>query len=191
MIVNKIYDDIYEIEDFITDDEHKYIIELINSLKEKDWFCEREDYTTPEFWFGKSMFFPADYPQVIKNINKRIESLFMFSYGISGITSINRYSKNENMGRHKDNHTKNGDIHSAYGIVLYYNDNYLGGEIEYPELNIKIKPKFKSLIIHSGDILHGTCPVIDDNTRYFSTAFVKEKIGTPAKLNPEIFGINQ
>jgi hypothetical protein len=94
------------------------------------------------------------------------------------------------MATHRDNHTKDGDIHSAYGIVLYYNDNYLGGEIEYPELNIKVKPKSKSLIIHGGDILHGTCPVLDENIRYFSTAFVKEKIGTPAKLNRQIFRDN-
>ena len=190
MIATKIHDDIYEIENFITDDEHRYILDLINSLDEKDWFCEREDYTTPEFWFGKSMFFSTDHPQIIKDINKRIESLFMFSYRISNITSLNRYSKNESMATHRDNHTKDGDIHSAYGVVLYYNDNYLGGEIEYPELNIKIKPKSKSLIIHGGDILHGTCPVIDDNTRYFSTAFIKEKIGTTVKLNPQIFKEN-
>jgi hypothetical protein len=190
MRATKIYDDIYEIENFITDDEHKYILEVIDSLDEKDWFCEREDYTTPEFWFGKSMFFPIDHPQVIKDINKRIESLFMFSHGMSNITCLNRYSKNESMPTHRDNHTKDEDVQSAYGIVLYYNDNYLGGEIEYPELNIKVKPKSKSLIIHGGSILHGTCPVLDENTRYFSTAFVKEKIGTPAKLNPEIFGVN-
>jgi hypothetical protein len=136
------------------------------------------------------MFFEASPPLLIKDINKRIDSLFMFSSGMSNITCINRYSKDESMGRHRDNHTKDGDIYSAYGVVLYYNDNYIGGEIEYPDLDIKIKPKAKSLIVHSGDILHGTCPVIDDNVRYFSTAFVKEKIGTPVKLNPEVFGEN-
>lgn len=188
MLINKIYDGIYEIENFINDDECKEILQIVNLAKEEDWFCERDDYTTPDFWFGKSMFFNQNQPVVIQNINKRLEDLFMFSCGMSSMTNISRYSKGDAMGRHKDNHTKNGDIHSAYGVVLYYNDDYLGGEIEYPEINIKIKPKSKSLIIHSGDILHGTCPVISDDIRYFSTAFIKEKIGTPAILNPQIFG---
>lgn len=188
MIVNKIYNGIYEIENFITDEENDQIFKIIQSLSEEDWFVDRDDYTTPGFWFGKSMFFEASPPLLIQDINRRIDSLFMFSSGMSNITCINRYSKDESMGRHRDNHTKDGDIYSAYGVVLYYNDNYIGGEIEYPDLDIKIKPKAKSLIVHSGDILHGTCPVIDDNTRYFSTAFVKEKTGTPVKLNSEIFG---
>jgi hypothetical protein len=188
MIVNKIYNGIYEIENFITDEENEQILTIVQSLNEKEWFVDKEDYTTPEFWFGKSMFFSEPAPLLIQEINERIQSLFMFYYGMSNITCLNRYAKSESMGRHRDNHTKDGDTHSAYGVVLYYNDNYIGGEIEYPELDIKIKPKARSLIVHSGDILHGTCPVIDDNTRYFSTAFVKEKIGIPVKLNPQIFG---
>lgn len=190
MLINKVYDQIYEIENFINDDECKEIFTIIDLAKEKDWFCDRDDYTTPDFWFGKSIFFDQGQPSVIQNINKKIEELFMFSYGRPLITSISRYRKDDAMGRHRDNHTKDGDIHSAYGLVLYYNDNYLGGEIEYPEINIKIKPKAKSLIIHSGDILHGTCPVASNDIRYFSTAFIKEKIGTPAILNPKIFGEN-
>ena len=190
MIINKFYDGIYEIENFISDSECGEIFKIIDSTKESDWFCERDDYTTPEFWYGKSVFFNENQHKVIQDINKRLEDLFVFSYAMSKITNISRYRKDEAMGRHRDNHTKeeNGSVSSAYGVVLYYNDDYLGGEIEYPEIDIKIKPKAKSLIVHSGDILHGTSPVLSDSVRYFSTGFVKEKVGTAVTLNPNIFG---
>ena len=188
MLVNKIYEDIYEIENFISDTEHSFILQIINSLNEKDWFCERDDYTTPEFWFGKSMFFDKAQTDIVESINQKLSNLFINSYGRPTITNISRYRQNDAMGRHRDNHTKDEDVYSAYGAVLYYNDEYLGGEIEYPEIGIKIKPKSKSLIIHGGDILHGTCPVIDDKVRYFSTIFVKEKSKMPVRLNHEIFG---
>jgi hypothetical protein len=187
MIVNKVYDNIYEIENFITDDECESILNIISKLNEKDWFCEDEGYTSPDFWIGKSMFFTNPYPSIIDNINKRIVDLFLSLNRMSSVSGINRYSKDQAMAQHRDNHTKDGDEYSAFGVVLYYNDNYLGGLIEYPELDIRIKPKAKSLIIHGGDILHGTSPIIDNGIRYFSTAFVKEKPGSPAILNPIIF----
>ena len=188
MIVNKVYNNIYEIENFITDDECQSILNIISDLNEKDWFREDEDYSSPDFWIGKTMFFNNPYPLFIEDINKRIVNLFSSFNRISSISAINRYSKDQAMAQHRDNHNKDGDEYSAFGIVLYYNDNYLGGSIEYPELNIQIKPKAKSLIIHGGDILHGTSPIENDGIRYFSTAFIKEKPGFPAILKSSIFG---
>lgn len=187
MVINKIYENIYEIEDFITDSECKSILDIISKLNETNWFVEEQRHTMSNFWFGKSIHFPDSNSLFIENINRRLANLFAsFSY-ISPISGINRYSKDQYMAQHRDNHNKNGDEYSAYGAVLYYNDNYLGGLIEYPELNISIKPKAKSLILHGGDILHGTSPIIDDGVRYFSTAFIKEKPESLAILNPSVF----
>ena len=182
MIINKIYDNIYEIEEFISDDECQVILKRAYSSKEKDWFHYEEDYS--KFWSDKSLIIPK---HLMYGINNRIETLFKSFYYITKINAINRFSKNVAMGRHRDNNTMIKNEFSAYGVVLYYNDDYLGGEIEYPELDIKIKPKARSLIIHAGDILHGTTKVLSDSLRYFSTSFIKEKDGIKVELNSEIF----
>jgi hypothetical protein len=77
-----------------------------------------------------------------------------------------------------------GDI---YGICLYYNDEYAGGELEYSELGIIHKPKARSLVLHGGNILHKSLSVLDDLPRYFSTTFVRGSKDSPVLLNKELF----
>jgi hypothetical protein len=154
--------------------------------KEEDWIADK-DYGATDFWNDKSLVINKGTSKTINDINKRIETLFKSFCWITKIKAINRYSKDIAMAMHRDNHTKMDGESSAYGVVLYYNDDYLGGNIKYPELDIEIKPKAKSLIIHAGDILHGTTPVLSDNVRYFSTSFVREKDGTKVELNSDIF----
>lgn len=62
-----------------------------------------------------------------------------------------------------------------YGIVIYINDNYSGGEIYYPKLNITIKPKKGSMVIHPSTIqyMHGVKKV-NYGTRYSMANFVIE-----------------
>lgn len=42
-----------------------------------------------------------------------------------------------------------------WGMVIYPNDNYEGGEIEYPQYNFKYKPEARSMIVHEGYTMHG------------------------------------
>ena len=60
------------------------------------------------------------------------------------------------------------------GIVMYINDNYLGGELNYPEYNLTYKPKARSLACHPSNYLHEVNQ-INGNERYVITAFVREK----------------
>ena len=59
------------------------------------------------------------------------------------------------------------------GIVLYLNDDYLGGEIVYTEKNITYKPRAGTMIFHPGSLeyKHGVKKVIQ-GTRYVMTGFV-------------------
>jgi hypothetical protein len=50
--------------------------------------------------------------------------------------------------------------HSSYSTLLYFNDNYEGGEIDYPEYNISYKPKSGDLLIHTVEVVHGVRKVI-------------------------------
>jgi hypothetical protein len=91
------------------------------------------------------------------------------------------------MSQHRDYWLKDLDQYVRYGIVIYYNDDYQGGEIEYPEVGIIHKPKARSLVMHGGNILHGPRQVIGSKVRYFSTTFVKEANTGTVVLNPELF----
>ena len=66
------------------------------------------------------------------------------------------------------------DSSIKYGIVYYFNDNYDGGEIFYPKLNIQYKPKARDLIIHPGTLeyMHGVRDV-SNGVRYSMNMFAK------------------
>ncbi len=60
------------------------------------------------------------------------------------------------------------DINSLF----YYNDNFTGGELYYPEFDLEIKPKPGLAVAHPGDIyyLHGVKKIISGH-RYTTPAF--------------------
>jgi hypothetical protein len=61
--------------------------------------------------------------------------------------SINKYNTNAYMGPHVDTEDKTVKNKPSLSMVFYLNDDYEGGEIEFPNQNIKIKPTPGSLII--------------------------------------------
>ena len=181
----KITDGVYEIEDFLEKYTIDQVFTLINNLDEQEWFKEDDEYTT-DFWLGKTISLSGN--DLINNINNSISKLFTSYSDMSPISSISRHKIDQNMGEHRDHWILDADFVVEYGVVVYYNDNYRGGEIDYPELGISIKPKAGSLIMHAGNILNGTLPVLDDQIRYFSTAFIRSTKEKPLILNKEIFG---
>lgn len=66
-------------------------------------------------------------------------------------------------------HTDNGNDFTA---IMYLNDNYEGGELNFPTLNISIKPKKGSLIIWPGYLTHSISE-ISSGTRYTMPIFLK------------------
>jgi hypothetical protein len=59
-----------------------------------------------------------------------------------------------------------------YGCILFLNDDFVGGDIEFPKQNIRIKPKPNTLIIYPGDaeFVHKK-HVISTGTRYIIDSF--------------------
>jgi hypothetical protein len=188
MKINKILPDIYEIENFITIEEQSKILNQIDSLEGTLWDPINKDEYEFNFWYGKvldPMSRLLD-NSVYNEIYKRCLSIFDSVLEITGI-NIARYTKDDSLGLHRDYWKYEEDYHIRYGLVIYYNDDYEGGEIEYPELNLVHKPKARSMIIHGGNILHGTLPVKSNNFRYVSTMFVKGSKDKPTILNKELF----
>ena len=181
MKVNRLSPDIYEIEDFITVDQQKKVLAYCKSLDESQWWWEEQKET---FFYGKQKL--GELPQVFNEINKNVENLFSDLLYVSPV-ALQRYTDEKPMQVHRDYWLKDLDYYIRYGIVIYYNDDYVGGEIEYPELSIVHKPKARSLVMHGGNILHGPRKVDKNCFRYFSTAFVRGSVDSPVTLNPDLF----
>ena len=61
--------------------------------------------------------------------------------------SIRKYNSLADMGQHVDAEDPTDKAHPVVSGVLYLNDDYAGGEIYFPEQNIKIKPESGSIIL--------------------------------------------
>lgn len=185
--IAKLSDQVYEIQNFITEEELDQVTQFLSLTDESDWNVNDVQY---DFWKNKVLDRKLIYPDSkFIDFYKRICSLFSGKVEVTGI-NLQRYKKGDAMGEHTDDHDGHrlNNQRVFYGAVLYYNDDYEGGELKYPDLDIIHKPKKGSLVLHGGSILHGTTPVKNDVTRYMSTVFVKHQVGEEVSLNKEIFG---
>jgi hypothetical protein len=159
MKMNVIHDGIYEIEDFISQLEVDAILSKIDGT----W-----DDVDSISWNKR---IKEILPPVIElfNIWERISSLFSSYSKINYIKSVQRFEVGAGMGIHRDKQSFNN---VKFGAVCYLNDNYEGGEIRYPDLNIIVKPKARSLLIHGGDVNHEVQKVLSGSDRYFLTTFI-------------------
>jgi hypothetical protein len=176
--------DIYEIEDFITVDQQEEILSYCKNIDESNWWTS--DKKDPEFFNGKTSVEKNE--KLFNEIFEKIKNLFS-SFDDVRPLSLHRHLDGHFMYPHVDwdPGDKVDTPHIRYGLILYYNDDYADGALNYPNLGIVHKPKARSLMIHGGHILHGTTKVMGSE-RYFSTTFA---IGTklnPVKLNTGVFG---
>lgn len=183
--VSKLSTNIYVIHNFVEKDNIKEIINFANSLNDKDWYLDDPQADAKNFFYGKNC--NIINPKVLHKVNKKIKLLSDAWYTTK--LQLHRYLPGDFITKHKDNQgslSKHKDAYCYYGLVLYYNDDYIGGEIQYPELGITYKPISGDLVIHGSDIVHNTTEV-KENIRYFSTSFLWNKKDSPVKLNPKIF----
>ena len=84
--------------------------------------------------------------------------------------SISKYSTGKSMGPHVDDYNNGDDPNIS--VVLYLNDDYEGGEINFPNQNITIKPEAGSIVIFPSvePYYHQSLPVIS-GIKYMSPGF--------------------
>lgn len=170
-------DRLWEYENFLTDDEVDTLLGVAMSASEEEWFGAE---LNPHDWHyrGKSLGLTG-YPLAIRKIleiDSRIAGLFSNWTNIVQIGSIVRNTdKLMPVGLHRDNEDENmvdnRNSYCRYGVLMYLNSEFDGGEICYPEYGIEYKPKRGVLIIHHAGNLHGVNPV-GNGTRYSMTSFV-------------------
>jgi len=84
--------------------------------------------------------------------------------------AINKYNVGVHMGAHVDAYDGAQD-ESTVSMVMYLNDNYEGGEIEFPNHGISVKPEAGSVIVFaSKGVLHDPKPTIS-GTKYMVPIF--------------------
>lgn len=173
-LVELVKDHLWEYENFLTDKEVKAIMAAINESEESDWFSE----DLPEYdqhHAGKTLPTEGELERLIKKIDVRVANLFTNTSYMVNIGSIVRGSSRFSpVGFHRDNEDQNMEdnrnAENKYGILMYLNNDFDGGEICYPELGIEYKPKPGVLLIHYSGNLHGVNP-ITSGTRYSMTSF--------------------
>jgi hypothetical protein len=187
--VIKHYDSIYEIENFLTDEEQKFFLDIITRSVNEDWpVLENSIWSTKMLFLLDSHTGTVNREQMFKinyNIESRLKDCFVNLQYINTVSTLQKYMPNETLdseyvlGVHQDN-VGGEDI--QFGAVIYINDNYEGGEVYYPELPLEIKPQAKSLLIHRGNILHAVKHILKGDNKYILTSFIRGDSSVAVKL---------
>ena len=93
-----------------------------------------------------------------------IERDYVNSYGIvcdwHDSYGILKYGEGQFFSNHIDDHK---DYHRRVSTVYYLNDNYTGGEINFPRFGVTFKPKANQMIVFPSTYVynHSVSPVIE------------------------------
>jgi len=159
-------------------------IELLDSLDEessiskwKEWIAYQSDYafgsqkrildtifddSMPHYFAALSIYNRIN-SSIVKVSNDYASMHDDLDIGFLTPLSISKYFVGKSMGPHVDSH--DDDPLKTISVVLYLNDDYTGGEINFPEQDIKIKAKAGSIVVfpskkpyfhESKEILSGT-----------------------------------
>jgi hypothetical protein len=193
----EITDELISVENFLTDDELAFIWSRISAATQEDWEIE---YTSNLKYFCLQKFGREDVDNLVaegkfeitqnwndKNLNisdseeyrifyERLNELTLKTESnleLSGLATIQRMQPGVDLKSHTDNRT---DPSISYAAILYINDDYKDGELFFKNLDIKLRPKPKTLLIFPGneEYEHGVEKVSDGPIRYVLVGFIKE-----------------
>jgi hypothetical protein len=171
MIIKKLYEKIFYYEDIIENSKN-----FINDIEQSDFMCTKntsignwEKWTASNdlkkvYGVGKSGMFdtgmmvtPEDFTlykisSVIKNVSDFAISSYCNIHMIDkpwlpNFFNIKKYTEGADMGPHVDSSDPTNIKHPIISGVIYLNDDYLGGDIVFPNQNVTIKPKAGSLLL--------------------------------------------
>jgi hypothetical protein len=170
-----ITDDILLVENFISQEELKEILNIINTTDEEEWlvaykeslaeFCllkfgsddvekmvAEGKYEVTKGWDDKILNI-NQYPitgllqQRIQKLVKKADDTLV----LGGMSTLQRMQEGVELKSHIDQDT---DPSVRYATILYINDDYSDGELFFKNFDIKLKPKPGSLLVFPGDPQH-------------------------------------
>jgi predicted 2-oxoglutarate/Fe(II)-dependent dioxygenase YbiX len=110
------------------------------------------------------------YPK-IETAYKDIETFFTNIESIVYSRDLRRLTNSEFMWPHTDGGNPDDPRKIIFGVAIYLNDDFTGGELIYPDLGLSITPIAGSMVVHDASLKHQVFPVLEGE-RYSITTFV-------------------
>ena len=121
--------------------------------------------------------------EIKKRIGGKIEELYGIDTVYPDHLSVSRWFPGTSLPPHVDDMTdskEEGDEwfhHRDFGIVVYLNEEFTGGETYYPNHEVDVEPKVGRLVIHPGDSNHEHgVRKVEGGTRYTLSSFWTKNI---------------
>lgn len=119
-------------------------------------------------------FFETNLSEIFFNAFNTLENDYKMQYGIDfsdhSPYDVLKYGKGQLFTNHIDDHTK---YPRRISLVYYFNDNYEGGEINFPRLNLSFKPKANQLLMFpSSYVYNHSVSEVTDGTRYAVVSWI-------------------
>jgi hypothetical protein len=164
--------DIVVVEDFLTDEESLELNNLVRNVSEDrwDWKGDHEfgelspDFQRKTLFMKSSEEYRNKYMPILNAIHERAISAFYkeFPGQASAFTFLDTIIRTFDNGLTL--HADGSDLNSnrvTHGFVAYLNDDFEGGDVYYPTLDIVLKPIKNALVIHPGtmEYIHGVTDV--------------------------------
>ena len=175
----EIYKNIFLIEDFISNQDRALLLDTAQNASEEDWkrdYFENLENIKDEInyqWYDKALNIDSDLKISLRD---KIRSAIGANFLVQQLVTIQRHYPGSSLPEHLD--LPDGK-EPEYAIVLYLNDDYLGGELYFSKLNLEFKFPKGSLVIFDthDDYIHGVKEILEGPTRYVITSFVFNNIG--------------
>jgi len=125
------------------------------------------DSDSEKFFINLNNLFFKNFDPIEKDYMKtyKVGSTWHSTYGIL------KYGPGQQFTDHIDDNTF---YHRRISTIYYLNDNYTGGEINFPRFNITFKPKANQMLVFPSTYVynHSVFPVID-GTRYAVVSWLR------------------
>lgn len=152
--------EIYEIEDFLTIEEQDL---FLSSCIDDGWEESHPGNIVKKMTTKQE--------EVAKKMLVRLSDFFDNMDSFTEVNRLRRLTTGEFMHPHKDGGDPLNPKVIVFGIAIYLNDEFSGGELSYTDLDLTIVPKPRSLVIHDAKFNHEV-KAVKSGTRYSITAFV-------------------
>ena len=103
---------------------------------------------------------------------------------------LRKYKVGGKIGPHVDKNVDNPLNTMDWSVLFYLNDNYSGGEILFPDLDIKIKPSAGSALIFPCTAVH-VAEEVTDGEKYYIFMVIHSEFGYSSALGEEYHLMNE
>lgn len=159
------------------------LIESINDKRDAGVefeFPDHMDTSGRDFWRDKNTYV-NDLTDIDTNIlyemeDRKAEAFKQYlaaigdegTYELQPFAAAHTWGEGTDMYAHVDQY--DGDSNIRYGLVMYLNDGFDGGQIYYPDYDLEVTPEPGLLVMHPGNIVHGV-RMVNSGVRYNMTSF--------------------